>query len=228
MPAPAPTPYPDGTNAETRKFRGCRNNPAPSVGRRGRTRQRTAAGAWLSGCRVSRRSVTLRRIMSTLLRLSSLFVLGFQAAPTEPGWTSLFNGKDFTGWKVVTPASWTIKDGAIVANGIGRAMPTTTATFKNHMFRNFELKVDVMAQAEFKRRRLRADRIPGDRRSRPGIGPLSIQGLRDPGEQHLHTDPVQDRQPVSRQDVHDDAPAERRRVVHRDHHGQRATRSPSR
>ena len=85
--------------------------------------------------------------MSTLLRVVSLlFVLGFQAAPSEPGWTSLFNGKDLTGWKVSTPASWTVKDGAIVANGMaGHAF--YDGEFRNHMFRNFELKVDVMAKA---------------------------------------------------------------------------------
>jgi hypothetical protein len=85
--------------------------------------------------------------MSTLLRVSPLlFALVFQAAPTEPGWTSLFNGKDLTGWKVVTPASWTVKDGAIVANGAaGHAF--YDGPFKDHMFRNFELKVDVKAAA---------------------------------------------------------------------------------
>ena len=84
--------------------------------------------------------------MSTLLRVASLlFVLGFQAAPTEPGWTSLFNGKDLTGWKVSTPASWSVKDGAIVANGMaGHAF--YDGEFRNHMFRNFELKVDVMTE----------------------------------------------------------------------------------
>jgi urease beta subunit len=85
--------------------------------------------------------------MSTLLRVSPLlFALVFQAAPTEPGWTSLFNGKDLTGWKVVTPESWTVKDGAIVANGqAGHVF--YDGPFKNHMFRNFELKVDVKAAA---------------------------------------------------------------------------------
>ena len=40
------------------------------------------------------------------------------AAPAvESGFTSLFNGKDFTGWKISGPAeSFTIQDGAIVAN----------------------------------------------------------------------------------------------------------------
>ncbi len=86
--------------------------------------------------------------MSIFFRLCPLLLaLGFQAAPaTEPGFTSLFNGKDFTGWKVVNPASFTIKDGAIVANGTaGHAY--YDGEFRNHAFRNFELKVDVMARA---------------------------------------------------------------------------------
>lgn len=85
--------------------------------------------------------------MSTLLRVAPLlFALAFQAAPTEPGWTSLFNGKDLSGWKVVNPASWTVKDGAIVANGTAGHVYYDGA-FRNHMFRNFELKVDVMTRA---------------------------------------------------------------------------------
>ncbi|MEN3339008.1 MAG: hypothetical protein V7647_2684 [Acidobacteriota bacterium] len=85
--------------------------------------------------------------MSTFLRVAPLlFALTFQAAPTETGWTSLFNGKDFTGWKLSNPASWSIKEGAIVANGTpGHAF--YDGDFRNHMFRNFELKVDVMARA---------------------------------------------------------------------------------
>jgi hypothetical protein len=85
--------------------------------------------------------------MSTLMRVAPLlFALTLQAAPTERGWTSLFNGKDFTGWKLSNPASWSIKEGAIVANGTaGHAF--YDGEFRNHMFRNFELKVDVMARA---------------------------------------------------------------------------------
>ncbi len=63
----------------------------------------------------------------------------------EAGWTSLFNGKDFTGWRISKPESFRIEDGAIVANG-----PASHAfydgPFRNHTFRNFELKVDVMAR----------------------------------------------------------------------------------
>ena len=86
--------------------------------------------------------------MNNLLRLSPLLIAFFlQAQPkVEPGFTSLFNGKDFTGWKVQEPtASWTIENGAMKANG----MPSHVfydGEFRNHMFRNFELKVDVMTR----------------------------------------------------------------------------------
>ncbi len=85
-------------------------------------------------------------MMSTLLRVVPLLLaLTLQAAPQEAGWTSLFNGKDFTGWKLSNPASWSVKEGAIVANGTaGHAF--YDGEFRNHLFRNFELKVDVMAR----------------------------------------------------------------------------------
>ena len=69
-----------------------------------------------------------------------------QAPATEPGFTSLFNGKDWTGWKISNPDSFRIEDGAIVANGsAGHAF--YDGPFRNHSFRNFELKVDVMTRA---------------------------------------------------------------------------------
>ena len=76
-----------------------------------------------------------------------LLALALQAQPAvEPGFTSLFNGKDFTGWKLSNEASWSIEDGAIKANGTpGHAF--YDGPFRNHMFRNFELKVDVMTRA---------------------------------------------------------------------------------
>jgi Domain of Unknown Function (DUF1080) len=86
--------------------------------------------------------------MTNLLRVAPLllaFVL--QARPAvEPGFTALFNGKDFTGWKLSNEASWSIEDGAIKANGTpGHAF--YDGPFRNHLFRNFELKVDVMTRA---------------------------------------------------------------------------------
>jgi hypothetical protein len=85
---------------------------------------------------------------NTLIRLSPILLAFFlQAAPkVEPGFTSLFNGKDFTGWKLSNEASWSIENGAIKANGTpGHAF--YDGPFRNHMFRNFELRVDVMTRA---------------------------------------------------------------------------------
>lgn len=87
--------------------------------------------------------------MTTLLRFSPLLVAFFLQAPppVEPGFTPLFNGKDFTGWRVQDPKeSWSIENGAIKANG--RASHVFyDGEFRNHTFRNFELKVDVMTRA---------------------------------------------------------------------------------
>ena len=87
-------------------------------------------------------------MMTTLIRFSPLLLAFFlQAAPkVEPGFTSLFNGKDFTGWKLSNPDSWSIENGAIKANGTaGHAY--YDGPFRNHLFRNFELKVDIMTRA---------------------------------------------------------------------------------
>jgi hypothetical protein len=86
--------------------------------------------------------------MSMMLKLSPVVLAFFiaQAPQVEPGFTSLFNGKDFTGWKVVNPASWSIENGAMKANGTPGHV-YYDGEFRNHSFRNFELKVDVMTRA---------------------------------------------------------------------------------
>ena len=65
------------------------------------------------------------------------------AADDEAGFTSLMDGKTFDGWKVTTdsPGTWTIKDGAFVANG-NRAHLYYVGDEKP--FKNFHLKVEVM------------------------------------------------------------------------------------
>jgi hypothetical protein len=68
-------------------------------------------------------------------------------AAVEPGFTSLFNGEDLSGWKIAGSAeSFTVRDGAIVASG-----PASHAyydgSFLNHRFRNFELRIDILARA---------------------------------------------------------------------------------
>jgi hypothetical protein len=87
--------------------------------------------------------------MRTCILLPVMLAAGLQAtAPVvEPGFTSLFNGKDFTGWKISGLAeSFTIQDGAIVANG-ATSHAYYDGPFRNHSFRNFELKVDAMTRA---------------------------------------------------------------------------------
>lgn len=65
------------------------------------------------------------------------------------GWITLFDGKDFNGWrgydKDYVPAAWTIEDGAIKINGSGAgeagAKDGGDIIF-NHKFKNFELSID--------------------------------------------------------------------------------------
>jgi 3-keto-disaccharide hydrolase len=64
------------------------------------------------------------------------------AAETEPGFTSLFDGKTFTGWRPaeVNKDTWKIEDGAFVTRG------NTCHLFYDgdlQPFKNFDLKVDV-------------------------------------------------------------------------------------
>jgi hypothetical protein len=59
-------------------------------------------------------------------------------------WVSLFDGHSLNGWKVGANAgTFSVKDGQIVVHG-----PTAhlfyEGDYKNHDFKNFELKVDVM------------------------------------------------------------------------------------
>ncbi len=67
------------------------------------------------------------------------------AADVEEGFTSLSDGKTFTGWKSAeeNTGTWTVEDGAFVAHGnrchlfyVGDQQP----------FKNFHLKVDVMTE----------------------------------------------------------------------------------
>lgn len=75
-----------------------------------------------------------------------LFVAMAPLAVAQDGWISLFNGKDFTGWKVnENPQTFTIQDGAIVSHG-PRSHCFYVGPVKNHDFKDFELKVDVMTR----------------------------------------------------------------------------------
>ena len=77
-------------------------------------------------------------------RLTVILLLASAPVFAQAGFKQLFNGKDFTGWKISGDQStFTIKDGAMVAKG-----PVAHAFYdgsvNNHDFKNFELMVDVM------------------------------------------------------------------------------------
>lgn len=83
-------------------------------------------------------------MLLVLMALAGVTLAERQAV--EPGFTSLFNGRDLTGWRIGGPAeSFTVTDGAIVASG-----PASHAyydgPFRNHRFRNFELRIDILAR----------------------------------------------------------------------------------
>jgi hypothetical protein len=77
-------------------------------------------------------------------RLALIVLLAAPAAFPQGGWISLFNGKDFTGWKVSGDQNtFQIKEGALAANGkVAHAF--YDGPVENHDFKNFELMVDVM------------------------------------------------------------------------------------
>jgi len=68
--------------------------------------------------------------------------------PAEPGYTSLFNGKDLTGWKAsADPSSFKVENGAIIANAAGQASHLFyDGPVGNHSFTNFEVRLDVLAR----------------------------------------------------------------------------------
>src|SRR6266545_297368 len=82
----------------------------------------------------------------TMRLLPLLLAAPAQQGALEPGWTALFNGTDFTDWRVSgNKDTFKIVDGSLVANGpVAHAF--YDGPFRNHAFRNFELKVDVMAK----------------------------------------------------------------------------------
>ena len=66
----------------------------------------------------------------------------------ESGYTSLFNGKDLTGWKAsMNPDSFKVENGAIIANAIGGPSHLFyDGAVGNHSFKDFDLRLDVLAR----------------------------------------------------------------------------------
>lgn len=80
--------------------------------------------------------------MKKLLSIFALFLIT-SGAFAQKGWVELFNGKDFTGWKISeNPGSFTIEDGVIkIAGPRGHAF--YDGPVGNHDFKNFELIAEV-------------------------------------------------------------------------------------
>jgi hypothetical protein len=83
-------------------------------------------------------------LISALLAVTVL--ISAFVAPKQDGWISIFDGKSLKGWKVgENAASFSVVDGAIKVEG-----PTAHLFYegpvKNHMFKNFEFKAQVMTK----------------------------------------------------------------------------------
>ncbi|MCL4401742.1 MAG: DUF1080 domain-containing protein [Acidobacteria bacterium] len=65
--------------------------------------------------------------------------------PFNEGWTSLFNGKDLTGWIQVGQEKWTVEDGTIHGQGVTKEYGYLR-TGKN--YKDFELTLRFRCEAE--------------------------------------------------------------------------------
>jgi hypothetical protein len=83
----------------------------------------------------------------TSLVLACLMLVLSSATTSESqseGWVTLFDGKTLSGWKAAeNPETFTVADGAIVVFG-KRAHLFYDGPLKNHDFKNFEFKAQVM------------------------------------------------------------------------------------
>ncbi len=87
--------------------------------------------------------------MKRLLCAALLAALSFAPAfAAEDGWVTLFDGSSLDGWKSSTEDYQTFKlvDGMLVANGKRQHM-FYVGDVNGGVFKNFELKVDVMTKA---------------------------------------------------------------------------------
>ncbi|MBN1912021.1 MAG: DUF1080 domain-containing protein [Pirellulales bacterium] len=87
--------------------------------------------------------VVMLLLLASFFSLTATLAEKTETPAADDGWVSLFNGKDFDGWKKSErPKSIKIQNGVIVLNG-KRAHLFYNGPVANHDFKNFELKVDV-------------------------------------------------------------------------------------
>lgn len=81
--------------------------------------------------------------MKKLLFSLILFSFSFAAFSQSGEWIELFNGKDFSGWKISeNPSSFAVVDNVIKIDG-PRAHAFYDGSVGNHDFKNFELMVEL-------------------------------------------------------------------------------------
>ena len=91
----------------------------------------------------------MKRIMLfSLLALMLPVLAGSQQTDDGPGWVSLFDGKTLDGWKASQfgDKSFTVQDGAIVANGRSFSHLFYVGKVNEGEFKNFEFKADVLTR----------------------------------------------------------------------------------
>lgn len=90
----------------------------------------------------------LKKFLLVAVALASAHASAAEEKPfvLEKGFTLLFDGKTYDGWKVAErPEAFTIEDGSLVARG-DRAHCFYVGKFKDAKFASFELRMDVMTK----------------------------------------------------------------------------------
>jgi hypothetical protein len=87
----------------------------------------------------------MKRVLFVCVGILFTALIPLRAADSEEGFTTIFDGKTFEGWKtsIDNTNTWKIEDGAFVTRG------QTAHVFyvgDTNAFKNFDLKVDVMTE----------------------------------------------------------------------------------
>jgi len=89
--------------------------------------------------------IRLLQVILPALAAASLFAQAPCRNCNQPPWTSLFNGKDLTGWQTVGKERWAVEDGTIVGESInkGNGFIKTEKSYKD-----FELSLRFKCESE--------------------------------------------------------------------------------
>ncbi len=86
--------------------------------------------------------------MKRILILAALTLFSFNLSAQTGEWIDLFNGKDFTGWRISeNPESFKVEDGIIKIDG-PRGHAFYAGEVGNHDFKNFELIVELKTMSK--------------------------------------------------------------------------------